>query len=273
MKVADVDPGVSLRRLEAGVAKQRLQLANARAASEHVGSAAMAQQMRRHVLVQPAGRRRFAHQDREPAPVYHPAASAQEEQMAGGRPGKRRASVAKIVLEPGGGFLAERQAAALATFTPGHEDLQAPEVDVAGLELSKLGVADGGGVQDFQDGPVTDAERRGDVGTAQQGLGLAFGEELARHRPGHLGLAQVSGGIDQDRGLAGQVAEERLHRANPAGLGTHPDTLAAVLEREQVLAVGVEVVAGDLVGLRVAALLQKLEQGLELGRVILGGSR
>ena len=141
-----VDVAVDLRRREGAVPEQLLDRAQVGAALEQVGRERVPQAMR--VRAEAAQRRG----------VEPPAAGREEERVAGAA-GELRPRPAQVARDPERRLLAERYDAVLRALAGADVDELLLEVDVAEVEPDRLGGAQAGRVDEFDERAVAEGER------------------------------------------------------------------------------------------------------------------
>ena len=77
---------------------------------------------------------------------------------------KEWAGLGQEAVEPEGGPFAHRQQAALVVFAMADEQRAGGRIVIAVIEFGHFGAPDAGGVEEFEDGAVAQAERVGPVG-------------------------------------------------------------------------------------------------------------
>ena len=166
----DADMGVNLRGVEAGVAEHFLDVADVRAVLMHVGGAGVAEQVRRAGLADPDPRHLLGDPSAEVGGGEGGAVAGKEEGGLGRQVGDQRAGFGEVAGEPEGSVAADGEQAALAVLSPADEEGAGVGIVVADLQPSHLGAADAGGVEEFEDGAVAEAERAAGVGQREQAV-------------------------------------------------------------------------------------------------------
>ena len=88
---------------------------------------------------------------------------------------EERAGLGEVAVEPGGGAFADGQQPAFAVLALAHEQGAGGGIVVAVVEVGHFGAADAGGVEEFEDGAVAQAEGVGGVGDGEQAVDFLGG--------------------------------------------------------------------------------------------------
>ena len=111
---------------------------------------------------------------------------------------EERAGFGEEAVEPGGGAFADGEQAAFAVFAFAHDEGAGGGVVVAVVEIGHFAAADAGGVEEFEDGAVAQAEGVGGIWNGEEVVDFLFVEGF-----GELGVlfarqVEVGGGVGWD---------------------------------------------------------------------------
>ena len=137
-------------------------------------------------------------------------------------------------------------------------DRSLPSVHVGQVEAAALRDAEAGGIEQLEQGPVSESGRRAVHLGVEEVLRFVLGQER-RQSPGQLGAPDLTGGIELDRPTAGEVLEAAPHRGELAGDGGSRQL--PFVERGQPAPDGAGVGRGE------AAHLLAGEEGVEVGEI------
>ena len=246
------DGGVLLRRRQARVPEQLLDLAQVGAHVEQVCRIAVTQAVRMHVAGDPAAAR-AARDDAphvarpEPARRRRAAPQRREERL---RQDPRRAPRS----DPGRERLARRGGQrhhALLAALAGHPHVAAVQIEIAHVERRQLGDAQPGAIQQLEQRAVAQLDRGGTGRDAVDQAHALVDGQRARQAPGQARRRHPGGGVERAAPLAHQEAEERPQRGELAA--ERRRTAAAVQAREK----AAHVDAGRLIQDEALALMRR----------------
>jgi len=166
----DVDVGVDLGRLHAFVAEHFLDVADVGSATMHVGGTGMSPEMAGAGFVDAAAFEQFFDPVAKVGGAEALAVTGEEEGGFAGKMVEERAGFGEVAVEPGGGALADGQHPAFAVLAFAHDQGVGGGVVVAVVEIGHFTAPDAGGVEEFEDGAVAQAEGIGGVGDGEEAL-------------------------------------------------------------------------------------------------------
>ena len=241
----NVDVGVDLRGFHAGVAEHFLHVADVGTAAVHVGGAGMPPQMAGAGFVDAAAFEEFFDPVTEVVGGEASAVAGEEEGGFVREVVEERAGLGEEAFKPCGGALADGQHAVLAVLALADEEGAGVGIVVAVVELGHFAAANAGGVEEFEDGAVAQAEGVGGVGDGEEALDFVFVEGFGQAAGLFAREVEIGGGVGGDGACAAEPGEEAANAAEPGELGVGDQRLATARA-----AVVVEV---DLIGFEIAA--------------------
>ena len=108
---------------------------------------------------------------------------------------QRRPDFGDVLVDPGQRPLADRDHAVLLALAHADHHRAALHVEVVELQAGEFQPPDAGGVEGFQDGPVADAQRVGDVGLVEHAVGFAGRQHVLGQAFLHLGHVEFAGRV------------------------------------------------------------------------------
>ena len=118
------------------------------------------------------------------------------------------AGLGEVPVKPRGGTFADREHPALAVFALPHDQGAGGGIVIAGIEVGHFRAPDTGGVEEFQNCTVAQAERIGDVGFGEEALDFQFVEGFGQVASLFAREIQIGGGIGRDVARAAEPGEE-----------------------------------------------------------------
>ena len=147
------------------------------------------------------------------------AVAGEEEGGFVGQVVEERAGFGEVAVEPGGGAFADGQQAAFAVLALADEQGAGGGIVVAVIEVGHFGAADAGGVEEFEDGAVAQAEGIGGVGDGEQALDFLVAEGFREVAGLFARQVEVGGGVGGDDAGAAEPGEEAPDAAEAGELG------------------------------------------------------
>ena len=276
----DVDVGVDLGGFEAGVAEHFLDVADVGSAPVHVGGAGVAEEVAGAGLLDAAALHGFLDPVAEVGGGEAGAVAAEEQRGFPGKVGEVRAGIPRMPVEPCGGAVADGKHAAFAAFAAADVEGFRVRVVIAMVEVGQFGAADAGGVEEFEDGAVAQAEGIGGVGNGEQKTDFLRAESLRELACLFAWKVEIGGGVRGDDSGAAEPSEESAQATEPRELRVDgegaPSARAAVAVQEEL--VGFEIgalVGGGIVGAARGRPFGELPQrpavGFDGGRRVMAG--
>ena len=156
---------------------------------------------------------------------------------------KQRAGLGQVTVQPPRGTLADGEQAAVAVFTLAHEQGEGGGIEVALVELGHFAAADAGGVEEFEDGAVAQAE--GIVGVRKGEQTVDFLRREGFGKAASLLARQVEIGcrVGGNHSGAAKPGEEAPHASEPGEMGVDHQCLlgaraAVVVEKKLIFLKG-----------------------------------
>ena len=224
----DVDVGVDLRGFHARVAEQFLDVADVGPAAVHVGRAGVAEEVAGAGLVDAALDHEFLEPVAKRAGGDARAVAAEEQRGLSGQVGEVRTCIGQKTVEPGGGARANGQHPAFAALAPADGERLTVRIVVAEVEAGHFGAADAGGVEEFEDRAVAQAEAVAGVGRLKQKGEFGRRERFWKLARLFAGQVEVRRRVGRDDPVAAQPGEEPADAAQPCKLGVDRQRPAAV---------------------------------------------
>ena len=160
---------------------------------------------------------------------------------------EERAGFREVTAKPTGGAFTYRQHAAFTIFAFAHDQGAGGGVVVAVVEIGHFAAADAGGVEEFEDSAVAQAEGVGRIWNGEETVDFLFVKGFGELGGLFARQIEVGGGVGWDGAGAAEPGEEAADAAEPGKLGVGDEWLAAaraavVVEEELV---GFEIGAGE----------------------------
>ncbi len=192
-----------------------------------------------------------------------------------GKMGEARAGFGQVAVEPEGGAGAHGQQPAFAALALADEEGLDGRVVVGAVQAGEFGAADAGGVEEFEDGAVAQAEGVGGIWEGEDAVDFLRGEGFGEALGLFAGQVEVGGGVGGEDGVAAQPGEEPAHDAEPAELGVDHERFAgaraAVLV--EVKLIGGDLRAGEVGGTAVPLVLRPFHKAAQRPAVEFDGGR
>ena len=253
-ELADGHVGVDLGGGEEGVAQHLLNEAEVGSVFQHEGGAGVAEEVATPNRSQARAPDVLADQGAQAVDGKGLAAAAHKEGAVVRSRQQVGAAVGAVAFKPGQGPVADGNQAAASAFAVTDVERPLDGLEVAPVEEGQFGAADAGGIEGFQDGPVAQAQNRGDIGLGQNQFGFGGGEDMGGQGPGLAREVQIGCRIGRQVALPGEPAEERLDGIEIAHLGAPTEgTARGLLKLEEPALKAVQHGAGDLARLGQAA--------------------
>lgn len=247
LEVGDVEVGVDLGGVEAGVAEHFLDDPDVGTGLVHVGGAGMAEEVAGTGFGDSGEFESAAHPGAEVGGGEAGGVAGEEEGGFVRNPGHSGAGVFQIAVEPAGGPPADGEQAGASALALADEEGPRMAVVVAEVELDHLGSADAGGVEEFEDRPVAQSEGAAEVLQGDDVFDFdgrkGFGELAGLF----AGKVEIGGRICGDVAVPAEAGEEAPDATEPGELGIDGKWLSgargAVLEEVEL--VGFQIGAGE----------------------------
>ena len=243
----DVDVGVNLGRFHPGVAEHFLHVADVGTAAVHVGGARMSPEMAGAGFVDAAAFEELFDPVAEVGGSESFAVAGEEEGGFLRQVVDEWARLGEEAVEPGGGALADGQHAVLAVLALADEEGAGVGIVVAVVELGHFAPANAGGVEEFEDGAVAQAEGIGGVGDGEKALDFVFVEGFGQAAGLFAREVEIGGGVGGDAAGSAEPGEEAADATESSKLGVGDERLAAaraaVVVKEMLI--GFEIDAGE----------------------------
>ena len=192
------------------------------------------------------------------------AVAGEEERGPGRADDEQGADVVEVLLQPGQGARSDGHDAVLAPLAQADVQQPALALQVGEFQAHQLGAADAGGVKQFEQGAVAQAQGIGDVGLRQHGLdlgGAQRGDGQALLGAGHF---EVGGGVGVEVVPPAEPRKEVHDPAQALALGADAEGAAVgPAEVPEPALIALQDGAGDLRGAEQVALVRPGEEGLE----------
>ena len=256
--------GVDGGGLGAGVAEELLDEAAVRAVFEHVYGAGMAEKMAASGFGHPGGVHGAAHPVAEVGRAEALAVAAEEKRGLGRIEQEAGAGGPEVAGQPFEGARADGHHAAPAALAAADVQGGARRVEVVEVEPDEFAAARAGGVEGFENGAVSDAQRVGDVGDGEHGGDFLAAQSAGKQAVGFAGQFEVGGRVGGEAVLPAEMGEEALQGAEPGALGGDPERLAVLLAVAPEPALeAFEDGPGDLFGAEQVAGLGPMQEGVQ----------
>ena len=242
----DVDMSVDLRRFHPGVTEHFLHIPDVGSASVHVGGARVSPQMAGAGFVDAAALEEFF----DPVPkvgwAEAGAVAAEEKRGLGGQVMEERSGPGEVALQPSGGAFSDRQHPAFSVFALPHDQRAGVGIVVPVVEIGHFRAPDAGGVEEFQNRAVAQAEGVGGVGDCEQKSDFVFVEGFWKRAGLFARQIEIGGWIGGNGPRAAEPSEKSAEATQPGDLSVDGEWLPAAART----AVKME---KSLIGLEVAA--------------------
>jgi hypothetical protein len=136
-----------------------------------------------------------------------------------------RAGIGQETVKPFGGALADGEQAAFAAFSLADVEGAGGGIVVAMVELGHFGSPDTGGVEEFEDGAVAQAEGIGGVGAGEQAVDFFGAEGFGEVAGLFARQVEIGGGVGGDDAAAAEPGEQPADAAEAGELGIDDEGL------------------------------------------------
>jgi hypothetical protein len=226
---ADRHTSVQSRRRELRMAEQLLYVPDVGAAFKHQRRSGMPEEMAGPRLPQISARDMPVNQTSYALGSERAAAFRAEEAVIVRRPNEGLAHPTQVNLEPPRCPPADGHVPIARSLPVSHEDHATVQIQVAHPEMGTLRAAYAGGVQHFQDCPVSNANRRSQLRLAEDQIDLRGGQHLPGQAMAASGKLNIRSRIRRQATGERQPPKEAPHGQEHLDLGTPREGLTVCL--------------------------------------------
>jgi len=229
LQLADADLRVNLRGGQFGVAKHLLDKPDVGPILQHQRGHRVPEQVATAAFAKLGGVNVFPHHLREPVTRERLVEVGQEQRAVVRLAHQRGTNLDDVFINPRQRPRANRDHPVFLALAQADHHRAPLDVEVVKFERSQFTAPHVGAVKRFEDGPVTHAQRVGDVGLVQHPVGFAGRQHMLGQPLFHLGHVQFAGRVVERVVLAGTPFEEGPHRHQVRELAAEGQRLAVVV--------------------------------------------